>query len=317
MTKYHINDIILFNGDIAPSNRKQIKEGIKKSMKKTLSVILILVLTAAVFSGCGGSISGTSISGGSSVATSDENFKFYLLDDGTYAIAANATYEMEVKHNILNMPDDIVIPSEHEGKAVTSIINEGFRGCRNIESVTIPGSVTTISDYAFYDCESLASVTIPDSVKSIGLNAFYNCVNLKNINIPSSVTSIDYEAFEGCSSLQYNEYDNALYLGNSGNPYYAMIKAKNTSVTSININENTKMIADIALSHCKNLTSITIPSGMRSLGYAIFSKCDSLTDVTFTGTRSQWSSIYKEDIWDWYVETGYKTCTVHCSDGDM
>ncbi|MCM1533167.1 MAG: leucine-rich repeat protein [Corallococcus sp.] len=137
-----------------------------------------------------------------------------------------------------------------------------------------------INKYAFAKNDSLTSITIPDSVTSIGSYAFEGCSNLTNIIIPDSVISLQ-SAFGGCSSLQYNEYDNALYLGNTNNPYLVLFKAKNTDITTCEINENTKIIYSSAFYNCSKLTSITIPNSVTSINDGAFSYCSNLISIKF------------------------------------
>ena len=162
---------------------------------------------------------------------------------------------------------------------VTNIGNYAFQNCSNLMSITIPDSVTSIGSYAFSGCSSLASIEIPDSVASIGMHAFIYCGSLTSITIPSGVTSIGNGAFANCSSLIYNEYDNAKYLGNSENPYVALIEAKSTSIVSCTINHRTKTIAGGAFWGCTNLASITIPDSITSIGSNAFYNCSSLTSI--------------------------------------
>ena len=87
--------------------------------------------------------------------------------------------------------------------SVTTIGDNVFYECSNLESVTIPDSVTTIGRSAFYDCDSLTSITIPDSVTTIGDYAFEYCSSLTSVTIGDSVTTIGDDAFSWCSSLVY------------------------------------------------------------------------------------------------------------------
>ena len=131
------------------------------------------------------------------------------------------------------------------------ICDDAFRGCRSLQSITIPNSVTSIGDEAFGECYSLQSVTIPNSVTSIEYGAFRDCYSLQSVIIPNSVTSIGNYAFSSCKSLQ-----------------------------SVTIPNSVTKIGDYAFSWCESLQSITIPNSVTSIGDEAFSGCESLQSVT-------------------------------------
>lgn len=169
----------------------------------------------------------------------------------------------------------VIIPD-----GVTSISDSTFECCFNLNSVTIPDSVTSIGKNAFDYC-NFESVDIPDSVTSIGEMAFANCDRLTSISIPPNVTFIPRNTFESCSMLTgNNEYDNASYLGNESNPYLVLLRAKNTNITSCEINASTKAITSYAFSSCKSLTSVTISDSVTEIGRNAFWWCEKLTSVT-------------------------------------
>lgn len=180
-----------------------------------------------------------------------QGLEFALYDDGkNYYVRGLGTCT----------DTNIVIPSEYNDKPVTAIGNMAFAGANGgtlIESVIIPNGVTTIDAAAFADC-----------------------VSLKKVSIPDSVIHVDEDAFRNCSELEYNEYANALYLGNENNPYIVFVRAKNTEITDCTIHSNTKFIQFAAFSGCSSLDNLILPDGLLGIGSHAFSYCHSLTAVT-------------------------------------
>ncbi len=85
---------------------------------------------------------------------------------------------------------------------VTTIGNDTFIGCKNLEEIDLPEGLTKIGNSAFSDCASLTDIEIPESVKSLGHYAFYGCTGLEEVEIPENVTSIGNYSFRKCSGLK-------------------------------------------------------------------------------------------------------------------
>jgi hypothetical protein len=80
-----------------------------------------------------------------------------------------------------------------------------FRECWSMAAnVVIPGSISTIEEQLFYGCDNLQSVVLEEGVKTIGINAFKNCRNMNYsapIILPKSVNRIRAFAFDNCKNI--------------------------------------------------------------------------------------------------------------------
>ena len=188
------------------------------------------------------------------VIVAEGDLKYRLNEDGeSFSVYVDNEYE----YDTWNREKNVVIPSTYKGKPVTALYNGTFQSSETVISVTIPDSVTKIGYYCFTRCSSLESVSIPDTIIEVGTG------------------------FEESPLLKFNEYDNALYLGNEKNPYVVLVKAVDKEITRCEIHPDTKAIAADAFKDCIWLKKITIPDNVRSIGNYAFADCTSLEELTY------------------------------------
>ena len=136
-----------------------------------------------------------------------KEYEYRDLDDGNIEI---------IKYN--GNAKKLTVPSELDGKKVTSIGDKAFEG-KALTTVTIPDGVKTIGDSAFADCADLTRAIIPNSVITVGDNAFVGCGKLTFIVIPKSVTSLGEHSFGFVYDKENDKYEkveNFTVYGNKG-----------------------------------------------------------------------------------------------------
>ena len=155
-----------------------------------------------------------------------------------------------------------------------------FAHCEGLTSLVIPASLKKVEGQTFSYCSNLVAVTISDGVKEIDNKAFANCIKLRDINIPSSVEYVDSDIFENSNNIKYNAYDNAYYIGNHLNKYVYLVKAKDRSISTCMISEQTKFIGNNAFENCLNLVEIMIPDSVLIINDKAFNGCGELRKIS-------------------------------------
>ena len=84
------------------------------------------------------------------------------------------------------------------GQGVTSIGSSAFQDCKNLETVSLPGSLTALGEAAFLRCGELTNVKLPASLKSVGEDCFTGCEKLVLLDL----TGVPDEIMELRTSLE-------------------------------------------------------------------------------------------------------------------
>lgn len=175
-------------------------------------------------------------------------------------------------------------------EGVTSVDEEAFRDCVNLQSVSFPDSLQEIGRYAFYGCD-LRSIVIGDNV-IVGQSAFQNNPQLADVLLGENVSFWDYYkpgftsgglAFAGCPLLKTagpadGDYDIRITFGKTRSiaacTFYGC-----TSLTSVTIPNNVIVIGQDAFGGCTGLKTVELPEGLLSINQRAFAG-SGLTSVT-------------------------------------
>ena len=242
----------------------------KKKLKSALSLLLCMIMVFGAVAVGGEGIELPSIKGlfGSEAQAASEKYDVY-----TYEVGSDGTVTITGSDD--SAQGAITIPSQIDGKPVTSIGNYAFHGCSSLTSITIPNSVTIIGNIAFEWCKKLTQINVDKA------NTTYSSVNGVLFNkdktelirypegkadtsyaIPNGVTSIGDWAFQSCNSL-----------------------------TSITIPDSVTSIGTMAFEDCSSLTSITIPDSVTSIDRHAFFVCRKLNQINVDTANTAYSSV--------------------------
>ena len=167
--------------------------------------------------------------------------------------------------------DDVKSVVISEG--VTSVGDDLFIRCLNLESATLPTTVTSIGSTAFMPADEmigaagkLTSITIPQAVTSIGGGCFWGSA-LTSVTIPPNVATVGNYAFRDCSRLTTVRYEGSV-------------------------------IGGYMFGSCTALNSFTIANTVTRIGEHCFNYCSSLETITYEGSLEDWAAITKGGNWD-------------------
>ena len=160
---------------------------------------------------------------------------------------------------------------------LTSISDNAFSDCTNLQWVYLLNNVTAIGDNAFKNCSSLSTITLTENIATIGSSAFAGCSGLVSIPNLDKVTTIGESAFAGCTGMTEISFNATAVESNTFQGC--------TNLNSVTLGSKVADIKEGAFSNCTSLTTINIPGTVITIRGG-FEGCTSLSNVTLnTGTK--------------------------------
>ena len=115
----------------------------------------------------------------SSFEVDEQGLAFYPLDDGTYGVGIGNAYYLS----------NIIVPSSHNGRSVTKVVQEGFGG-----------------DFVYSHNPIVKSIELPETITEIGINGI-SLEFLELIKLPKSLKKICDEGLGWNYSLKEIQYN--------------------------------------------------------------------------------------------------------------
>ena len=233
-------------------------------MKKILALLLVAVLALTLIA-CNkdkeDDISEIEAAGASADLVYND-FKYAVNEDGEYEITGYVFGGVELL--------DLEIPADIEGRAVTGIAADAFKGAKNLKSITLPNGLLYVGDYAFYDCDYITKIDLPSTVTAIGTGAFEGCEALASVTFPKALVTIGNFAFRGCTSLgNFTLSDGLISIGAGAFDGCA-------SLTELTLPKTVIAVGDTAFYGCKKLETVTVNAEVTATDVAILEKMNEI-----------------------------------------
>lgn len=174
---------------------------------------------------------------------------------------------------------------------VQSISNRAFAECEAFTEAVIPDSVTSVGNNIFYDCPNIESLTVEESSiyadsYSYTLSDLFGASGQGNSSYDSSSGGYVYEFYNA-----YNGYVptalTSVTFGNvesvPNNAFRGMTELTDVSLEFFNAYSTTQSIGNYAFYGCENLDTFTVTGGeyVDEIGDYAFSGCTLLPDDIF------------------------------------
>ena len=199
------------------------------------------------------------------------------VKDGKYtinSISANTNVEVEFETLIPDVNSELY-GLKYYFESSSEVYVVGKSDDRTV--VVIPEKVSSngkiyyvigITEEAFKGCSEILSLSIPGSIKFIGKDAFSGCSHLNKVIAPDISAWCSIE-FEKCDDSDSNP------LGISHHLY----KDENTEYIDVTLPESVIKISSYAFWGCEGITKLEIPNSTQSIGEGAFGSCSNLKSV--------------------------------------
>ena len=215
-----------------------------------------------------------------SLANSNGDYTYDVRDDGTIEIT---------KYN--GSASNLNIPSTIDGKQVSYIGSDSFRGNKYLNSVTIPDSVKVIQPRAFAECSNLSTLKFGKNVEKIYDYVFFQ-TNITEITLPEKLNHISGIAFLGNHVIKNINVDanNTNFSSNNGIVFSKdkkkiVLYPQGKTEKAYTIPSTVEEICDSAFSYAQ-VESITIPKSVKKFGNYVFSSTN-IKSITIPSTVTE------------------------------
>lgn len=222
-------------------------------MKKTISILITVLLLVTIFTGCHKDNPNEYIEPTIKNSSASDMNCFETYDNITIS---SLTEKGLNKKNL-------VIPENFETAEFNIFFDNDDFSNNTLESISFENPNFVIPADFFCQCYALKEVEIPLNTKTIKYDTFYYCKSLSEINIPEKVENIEKRAFYECTSLSEVKFNSNLTT--IGDEVF-----RHTALKDVELPDSLTSIGESAFADIPTLKTVMIPEGVTSISHNAF-----------------------------------------------
>ena len=209
-------------------------------------------------------------------------------NQANYTLSSDGTYYKVTGVN--SCPDgNLYILSTYNGKPVKEVVTHAFKDCTTLKSVVVENGITTIGEEAFSGCVNMESISVPfvgTSATATGKDSLFGAIFDKSEK--GAGYNRAYTQDIKISDLHTWEYwlpdklKTVAITSGTTLPYGALIRC--TYVETVTLPDTLKTVSYDAFWGCSGLKNVYIPEGVTSIGEKAFENCSALTEIVVPST---------------------------------
>lgn len=195
------------------------------------------------------------------------------------AYLGDAKKREEKKYNYTKC---VKVPEKIDGYPVTTIGKRAFQWGK-AETIILPESITTIEEDAFFGCKNLQTIEGIESVETIGDGAFYMCYFLEEWDL-SNVKELGEGAFAQCNTM------NKLEIPEGINVIKSSLCCRMGSLSEVKLPDSVITLESSSFRNCSSLKEIYLSPNVKEISEDAFGNIED--QLTIYGEGGSYAEEY-------------------------